>query len=225
MNEQSASRLAGFLENPRRALWTMSLPMMVGMSLQTAYLLADMYFVGRIGPDALAALAFNMPLVFLGLGIVFGLGSGVTSVIARHIGADDKSLADSSAEHSLALGVLLSVAFTAVAYVFGREILASLGVTPELLPLAWDYFSVLAAGYVFIVMTVFFRSILAGEGDMKTPMMIQALAFSSTSNGEGSRSRSHAAAAARLMPNSMSTAKTALPERTTRAAATAKARR
>jgi putative MATE family efflux protein len=174
MKQPNASRLARFLENPRRALWTLALPMIGGMALQTAYLLADMFFVGRLGPDALAALAFNMPLVFLGLGVVFGLGSGVTSVIARHIGADDKRLADSSAEHSLALGILLSIAFTAVAYVWGRPLLGALGVTPELMPLVWDYFSILAAGYVFIVMTVFFRSILAGEGDTKTPMMIQA---------------------------------------------------
>jgi putative MATE family efflux protein len=174
MNQPNASRLAGFLENPRRALWSLSLPMMAGMSLQTAYMLADMFFVGRLGGDALAALAFNMPLVFLGLGVVFGLGSGVTSVIARYIGASDKRLADSSAEHSVALGILLSLAFTVVAYVFGREILGGLGVTEDLMPLAWDYFSILAGGYVFVVMTVFFRSILAGEGDMKTPMMIQA---------------------------------------------------
>lgn len=172
-NESRASRLEGFLENPRQALWALSVPMMVGMALQTAYMLADMFFVGRLGPDALAALAFNMPLVFLGLGIVFGLGSGVTSVIARHIGAKDKRLADSSAEHALALGVLISASFTAVAYLWGKELLSGLGVSSELMPLAWDYFSILASGYVFIVMTIFFRAILAGEGDMKTPMMIQ----------------------------------------------------
>jgi putative MATE family efflux protein len=170
-----ASRLEAFLDDPRRALWTLSVPMMVGMGLQTAYMLADMFFVGRLGPEALAALAFNMPIVFLGLGIVFGLGSGVTSVIARYVGARDKELADSSAEHAVGLGVLLSGSFTAAAYLFGKDLLETLGVSGELMPLAWDYFSILAAGYVFVVMTVFFRAVLAGEGDVKTPMMIQAV--------------------------------------------------
>jgi MATE family, multidrug efflux pump len=168
-----SSRVEGFLDDPRRALWHLAIPMMIGMSLQTAYMLADMFFVGRLSPEALAALAFNMPLLFLALGIVFGLGSGVTSVIARFIGASDKRLSDSSAEHSLGMGVLLSAFFTGVAYLYGKELLTALGVTSELMPLAWDYFSVMATGYSFLVFSVFFRSILAGEGDTRTPMMIQ----------------------------------------------------
>jgi putative MATE family efflux protein len=167
------SRLEGFIDRPRRALWRLAAPIMVGMSLQTAYMLVDMYFVGRIGSDALAALAFNMPLVFLALGIVFGLGSGVTSVIARYIGAKDEELADASAEHATLLGLAVSAALTTVALFWGRRILGLLGVPEAILPLAWDYFSIIAAGYLFVVMSVFFRSILSGEGDMKTPMMIQ----------------------------------------------------
>jgi putative MATE family efflux protein len=172
-NFDKTSRLDNFVENPRRALWQLALPVMIGMSIQTMYMLVDMAFVGRLGESALAALAFNMPIVFLGLGVIFGLGSGVTAVIARHIGGKDKRLADRSAEHAVALGVGLSVAFSAVAYAWGKDLLSALGVTSELMPLAWDYFSILAGGYLFVVMSVFFRSILSGEGNTTTPMMIQ----------------------------------------------------
>jgi len=168
-----SSRLDEFIAHPRRALWRLALPIMIGMSVQTVYMLADMYFVGQVSSEALAALAFNMPVVFLGIGIVFGLGSGVTSVIARYIGARDKSLADSAAEHSVALGVVISAAFTLIAYWKGREFLVLLGVPDHLMALAWGYFRILAGGYVFLVMSVFFRSILSGEGDVKTPVMIQ----------------------------------------------------
>jgi putative MATE family efflux protein len=172
-DSKRSSRLEEFIANPRGALWRLGLPIMLGMSVQTVYMLADMYFVGQVSADALAALAFNMPLVFLGIGIIFGLGSGVTSVIARYIGARDKRLADSSAEHAVALGIVLSAVFTGIAYLRGQEILAALGVPGHLMPLAWGYFRILASGYVFLVMSVFFRSILSGEGDMKTPVMIQ----------------------------------------------------
>lgn len=168
-----SSRLEGFVENPRRAIWRLAVPMTIGMSLQTAYMLADMFFVGRLSADALAALAFNMPPLFLGLGVVFGIGSGVTAVVARSIGSGDKRLADASAEHALALGLVLSALFTAAAFAWGKQLLAALGVSSELMPLAWDYFSVIAAGYIFLVLSTIFRSILAGEGDMRTPVMIQ----------------------------------------------------
>lgn len=166
-------RLDEFIANPRGALWKLGLPIMIGMSVQTAYMLADMYFVGQLSADALAALAFNLPLIFLGIGIIFGLGSGVTAVIARYIGARDKRLADSSAEHAVALGLLISVLFTGIAYGWGQKVLALLGVPESLMALAWGYFRVLAAGYVFLVMSVFFRSILSGEGNVKTPVMVQ----------------------------------------------------
>ena len=171
--DKRSSRLDEFIAHPRRALWRLALPIMIGMSVQTVYMLADMYFVGQVSSAALAALAFNMPLVFLGLGIIFGLGSGVTSVIARHIGARDKRLADSAAEHAVALGVVISAVITLIAYWKGRVLLEVLGVPEPLMALAWGYFRILAGGYVFLVMSVFFRSILSGEGDVKTPVMIQ----------------------------------------------------
>ena len=60
----------------------LTLPMLVGMMVQTLYLFVDMIFVGMVSADALIALSFNLPIVFFGLGLMFGLGSGVTAVIA-----------------------------------------------------------------------------------------------------------------------------------------------
>lgn len=147
--------------------------MMLGMLVQTVYGIVDMIFVGRVGSDALTALAFNMPLVFFGLGIVFGLGSGVTAVVAQFIGSKDKRGADNSAEHAVVLGLVLGVIFTGAGLKWGKPVLSLLGAPPNVLPLAWDYFRIIATGYVFMVSSIFFRSILSGEGDMKTPVYIQ----------------------------------------------------
>ncbi|NHZ86512.1 MAG: hypothetical protein GWP19_11640 [Planctomycetia bacterium] len=64
------------------------------MSIQTIYTLVDMIYIGRLGGEAIAAVAFNMPLLFFVLGLSMGLGSGVTASIARFIGANDKTNAD-----------------------------------------------------------------------------------------------------------------------------------
>lgn len=168
------SRLTRFVENPRKALWNLAVPMMLGMIVQTVYGIVDMIFIGRIGGDAITALAFNMPLVFFGLGIVFGLGSGVTTAIAQYIGSKDKQNADNSAEHGVVIGLVLGVIFTIIGLTWGKRLLAILGTPPHILPLAWDYFRVIATGYIFMVSSIFFRSILSGEGDMKTPLKIQA---------------------------------------------------
>ena len=58
-------------------------------------------FIGKISGDAIAGVAFNMPIFFLMLGLTMGLGSGVTASIARFIGEDNKNSADNSAGHAL----------------------------------------------------------------------------------------------------------------------------
>lgn len=169
----AAQRVDQFIANPRRALWSLSLPIMVGMSVQTAYLVADMIFVGMLSGEALTALAFNIPLVFLAMGSTFGLGSGVTALVAQAIGARDKKRADAVAEHAVVLALLVTVVLTVAGLLWGRPLLRLLGVPPELLAPAWEFFRILAAGYVFMVLAIFFRSILSGEGDVKLPVLIQ----------------------------------------------------
>ena len=166
------SRLKKFAENPRRALWTLAIPAMIGMSVQTLYMIVDMVFVGMVGPDALTALAFNAPLFVFGLGVSFGLGSGVSAVIARFIGEDNKKGADNTAEHALVMGILLALVATVCGLMWGQKVLAALGVPLEIAPLAWDYLKILVVGFLFTMLSVLFAAILSGEGDMKTPVAI-----------------------------------------------------
>ncbi|MBC8174917.1 MAG: MATE family efflux transporter [Candidatus Marinimicrobia bacterium] len=171
--KEKSSRLKEFISNPRKGLWTLAIPTMLGMVVQTVYIIVDMIFVGRVSGEALTALAFNMPLIFFATGISFGLGIGVTATIAKFIGAERKQSADNSAEHAVMLGVIIGSFFTFIGLLWGKRFLSTLGVPPNLLELAWSYFRIMATGHIFVVMSIFFRSILSGEGDMKTPMLIQ----------------------------------------------------
>ena len=172
LNSKSESRLESFLESPTKALWSLAIPIMFGMGIHTLYNMVDMIFIGRLGGDAIAGVAFNMPLFFLMLGLTMGLGSGVTASIARYIGNNNKVNADNSAEHALAMAGATAVVFTIAGLVLGKDLLAKLGAEGIILELAWDYLYVIVAGLPFMIFSGFFRSILAGEGDMKLPMLV-----------------------------------------------------
>jgi len=169
------SRLKSFAEKPKKALWTLALPILAGMAIQTIYTIVDMIYIGRISGEAIAAIAFNMPLLFFVLGLSMGLGSGVTASIARFIGANDKVNADNSAEHALILAGFISIIMVVVGLLFGKQMLFILGATPEIINLSWSYLRVISFGLFFMVFSGFFRSILSGEGDMKTPMAISVI--------------------------------------------------
>ena len=173
--QNKTSRLDGFIDNPSKALWTLAFPIMAGMGIHTLYTIVDMIFIGRLGGDAIAAVAFNMPLFFLLLGLSFGVGSGVTASIARFIGAKDKVNADNTAEHAVALGLIISTILTTLGLIYGEGLLQRLGATESVLPLSWDYLKVSLIGLPFMVFSTFFRSILSGEGDMKLPMAVAGL--------------------------------------------------
>jgi putative MATE family efflux protein len=173
--QNKISRLDGFIDNPSKALWTLAFPIMAGMGIHTLYTIVDMMFIGRLGGDAIAAVAFNMPLFFLVLGLSFGVGSGVTASIARFIGAKDKVNADNTAEHAVALGLIISTILTTLGLIYGEDLLQRLGATESVLPLSWDYLKVSLIGLPFMVFSTFFRSILSGEGDMKLPMAVAGL--------------------------------------------------
>jgi putative MATE family efflux protein len=167
--------LQSFKDDPFKSMWRLAVPIMIGMGIQTLYTIIDMIFIGRLGGDAIASVAFNMPIFFFVMGLSFGLGNGVTASIARFIGSNDKVNADNSAEHAVAMALAISLILTVSGLLFGKQILLFIGCTTDILPLAWDYLKVSCYGISFGVFSGFFRSILAGEGEMKLPMVVAGL--------------------------------------------------
>ncbi len=174
MNDRlaSGSRKEQFLKNPSKALWSLAIPVMGGMSIHMIYNITDMIFIGRVSPDALAAVAFNMPLFFFAMGLTMGIGSGVTAVIARYIGAEDKANADNTALHGILMGLIMGIVLGGAAGLWGDIILSVIGTPDSLYDLAWSYLKIISMGLPFIILSGTFRSIMAGEGDMKMPMIV-----------------------------------------------------
>jgi putative MATE family efflux protein len=173
--EDKSQRVSQFIANPRKAVWTLAVPVMLGMAVQTVYSIADMIFVGFIGGEAIAALTFNMPLIFLAIGLVFGLGAGTTAVIARYLGAKNLSSANNAAEHSVLLGLALGLLLTVSGLLFRKQIFTILGTPAEIFDYAINYFTIIALGFSVNILSVFFRSILSGEGDTRTPILFMTI--------------------------------------------------
>ncbi|MBT5955325.1 MAG: MATE family efflux transporter [Candidatus Marinimicrobia bacterium] len=162
-----------FIENPQKAMWKLAMPMMLGMSVQAIYMLVDTAFIGKwVGPTGLAAMGYIFPFMFFLMGITFGLGSGATSVIAKYIGGDRKKDADNAAEHTIMLGVFIYGIMLLVLYFAGEGLIKLQGADEAATQAAMDYFSIMILGSIFMILGVFFRSILSGEGDNVFPMKV-----------------------------------------------------
>ncbi len=171
-----SDRLEEFLRAPRRALWVMALPMMAGMTVHTTYLIADTAFIGTLGTDALAAATFVAPLFFLTMALTMGLGTAVTALIAQAVGRGDAQTADSAAGTAITTGLVLGTAFGAAGLAAGPSMLELLGAEGRVAELGWAYFRVLALFMPLFFVSSVLRSILTGEGDARTPMVVLTVA-------------------------------------------------
>ncbi len=173
LGQNKESRKAEFISNPKKAMWKLATPMMFGMSVQAIYMLVDTAFVGRwVGATALAAMGYVFPFLFFLMGITFGLGSGATAVIANLIGADKKSDADNAAEHTIMLGVFIYVLLLGILLFAGENLVKLQGADELATQATLQYFRVMIFGSIFMILGVFFRSILSGEGDNVFPMKV-----------------------------------------------------
>jgi putative MATE family efflux protein len=155
---------------------SLALPMMAAFLLNTGFNIVDTIFVGRLSPLALAAISVTFPVVFVIIALASGIGIGVTSLIARLLGAKRKSEADNAAEHALLLAVVLSLVFAALGLTFSRPLFVLIGATPEMMPLVLEYVYIIFSGSFFMFLAFVGNSILRGEGDMRTPMKVMMLA-------------------------------------------------
>lgn len=172
----SKNKLNEFIKNPSSALWKLSIPMMLGMSVQAIYMLIDTAFIGKwVGGDALAGIGLIFPPMFIIMGITFGLGSGATTVIAQKIGKEEKEQADNAAEHIIILGCILSLFFIIVGIFYGDYLIQYQSNDTKVFYHASDYFYTMLYGTPFMILSIFFRSILSGEGDTLLPMKVLGL--------------------------------------------------
>jgi len=167
-----SKRAEELMRDPRRGLFRLGLPIMVGMLAHTLFNIVDTIFVGRLGADAIASITIVFPIAFIIIAIGSGVGIGTTSLVARMMGAKRKQAANLTAENAIVLSVILSVIITAAGIITSRSLFILMGVTGGILEMSVDYINIIFAGMIFMLPMMIAASILRGEGNTKTPMKI-----------------------------------------------------
>jgi len=165
------SKLQSFIQNPNISLWKLTIPMTIGLFVNSIYILVDTYFLGsKIGTSAISALGYVMPFYFIIMGITFGLAAGTTTMIAQYIGKQDKHRAELVAQNSILMACFFSIFILSFIYLFGKPLLSLQVKGTGILTLALDYFYIMAFGSIFLIFSIFIRGILIGEGESMLPM-------------------------------------------------------
>jgi putative MATE family efflux protein len=156
----------------RTLLW-LAWPNIVALSAGTCVVIAETSYIGRLGVESLAAMALVFPFVILTMTMSGGaMGGGVSSAIARALGAGDKERASALAAHALLIGACFGLTFTLTMLIFGPALLELLGGRGNVLSRAIGYVQIFFGGAVVPWQMNTLAAILRGTGNMKLPSLI-----------------------------------------------------
>ena len=154
----------------RRAIFLLSVPMILEMSMESLFAVVDAYFVGQVSVDALATLGLTESVMFLVYSLAIGLSMAVTAMVARRIGEKDGKGAAVVAAQSIYLALLLSVLVGIPGYIFAEDILILMGGEPQMIESGLGYTQVMFGANFTCMLLFLLNAIFRGAGNATIAM-------------------------------------------------------
>ena len=171
------ARTRQLLEGPiASTLVRLATPNVLVMFVQASVGLIETYFVARLGTDALAGVALVFPVLMLMQMMSAGaMGGGISSAIARALGAGRRADANALVIHALAIAVAFGLVFMAALLAGGRWLYSAMGGSGASLTAALTYSNVVFAGAILIWVFNSLANVIRGTGNMSVPAVVTAV--------------------------------------------------
>src|ERR1700741_263923 len=115
-----------------RAILQLAIPMVLEMMLESLFAVVDVFFVGRLGANAVATVGLTESLLSLVFAIAIGLSMSTTAMVARRIGEKDPEDASVAGVQAIVLGLSVSLLVGVPCFIFAPRLLQLMGATPEI---------------------------------------------------------------------------------------------
>jgi putative MATE family efflux protein len=153
----------------RRGIVLLAIPMILEMAMESLFGVVDVFFVSRLGADAVATVGLTESLLTLVFGVAIGLSISTTAFVARRIGEKDPEGAANSAVQAILLGLVFSIVVAAIAITNAPTLLHLMGATPAVEANA-RYTRVMLGGSASIFLLFLINAIFRGAGDATLAM-------------------------------------------------------
>ncbi|MBC8526635.1 MAG: MATE family efflux transporter, partial [Candidatus Cloacimonetes bacterium] len=150
----------------------LALPMMTSIIFHDLFNIVDMFFVGKLGPAAVAAVSISGLLIHVIIIAAVGIATGTVAMIAIYIGAKELYKAENVAVQAIFMGIFISIIIGILGYLFAETILKLLGAGKDVLLMGVKYIRISSVGAIFILLAIILSAALRGAGDAVTPMKI-----------------------------------------------------
>jgi putative MATE family efflux protein len=148
-------------------------PNVLVMLAQASTGLIETWWVSHLGTDALTGMALVFPgFMMMGMLSAGAIGGGISSAVARALGAGRRADADALVAHALIINLALGLLTSALFLIFGRQLYAAMGGRGGSLDAAMQYSNVVFAGNILVWLMNGLASVIRGTGDMLFPSLV-----------------------------------------------------
>ena len=155
-----------------RAILLLAIPMILEMVLESLFAVVDVFWVGRLGADAIATVGLTESMLSLVMAVGFGLSLSTTAMVARRIGEKDPTGAAVAGVQAIVIGLALSALVGLPCLFYAPNLLRLMGASPQIVATGSGYARIALGGGGVIMMLFLNNAIFRGAGDAAIAMRL-----------------------------------------------------
>jgi putative MATE family efflux protein len=155
-----------------RAILLLAIPMILEMVLESLFAVVDVFWVGRLGADAIATVGLTESMLSLVMAIGFGLSLSTTAMVARRIGEKDPKGAAVAGVQAIVIGLVFSAMVGLPCLFYAPNLLRLMGASPQIIATGSGYARIALGGGGVIMMLFLNNAIFRGAGDAAIAMRL-----------------------------------------------------
>ena len=153
-----------------RAIFLLAVPMILEMALESLFAVVDIFFVNRVGKEAVTTVALTESIITIVYSIAIGLSMGATAMVARRAGEKNFKAIGEIATQAIYIGTALAIIFGALGFFFPRQILSAMGGSPAVVESGFRFTQIMFTGNIVIMLIFLNNAIFRGAGDASIAM-------------------------------------------------------
>jgi putative MATE family efflux protein len=156
----------------KKAIFLLAIPMVLEMVMESIFAVVDIYFVARLGADAIATVGITESVITVIYAISFGLSMATTALVSRRIGEKKPEEASKEALQAILTGLMVALVIAIPGAIYAADILQLMGAAPVIVDRYSSYTAILFGGNVVIILLFINNAIFRGAGDAAIAMRV-----------------------------------------------------
>ena len=154
----------------RKAIFMLAIPMILEMCMESVFAVVDIFFVGKLGPNAAATVGLTESFLAIVYSVAIGLSMAASAMVARRVGEKNPEGAAKAGAQAAILSFMVTILISVTGFFFSGELLGLMGASKEVIAMGTTYTCIMLTGNIVIMLLFLINGVFRGAGDATIAM-------------------------------------------------------